>query len=282
MALSGDHQTITFTPTAGYNGPASFQYTVTDAQNQTSTATVTFTIVGFDDPPVFTSPSAVTFVENGTGVAYATAASDPDSTISYTLAATGDYALFDINSATGAVTFKSAPDFENPQDIGHDNVYNITVAANGGPVVTKDVAITVTDVYEFAANADSGQTNEDTPYVISVASLLANDLGSAIAIQTVHDATHGTVVLSADKTTVTFTPDANYNGPAQFVYDIKDSFGTTAHATVSIAIAAVDDPLVFTGTKSGTVTETGTNDPVGVPTASGNLSFIDIDSPVST
>ena len=57
-------------------------------------------------------------------------------------------------------------------------------------------------------------------------------------------ATHGTVVLNADNT-VTYTPAANYNGPASFSYTITDD-GTTA---------GVLTPLSATGTVNVTVTE---------------------------
>jgi hypothetical protein len=48
------------------------------------------------------------------------------------LATTGDYDLFNINSSTGAVTFKTAPNYENPTDAGGNNVYDITVTASDG------------------------------------------------------------------------------------------------------------------------------------------------------
>ncbi|MEO0607247.1 MAG: cadherin repeat domain-containing protein [Pseudomonadota bacterium] len=58
-----------------------------------------------------------------------------------------DRDLFSIDSATGVVTFDTAPDHENPADADTNNVYNIQVSATAnGKTVTQDVAITVTNV----------------------------------------------------------------------------------------------------------------------------------------
>src|SRR5258708_6028952 len=77
-----------------------------------------------DNAPGFTSGATATTPENvaTTTPVYTAHATDADvsSTVSYALAAGGDNNLFDINSTTGAVTFKVSPDFENPQDAGHN------------------------------------------------------------------------------------------------------------------------------------------------------------------
>jgi len=105
-----------------------------------------------NDAPVFTSPTTGTIAENSaiTTVAYDANATDQEGdTITYSLADGGDNDLFDINTTTGEVTFIGSPNFENPQDVGGNNIYNITVVASDGFIETeKEVAITVTDVNE--------------------------------------------------------------------------------------------------------------------------------------
>ena len=98
--------------------------------------------------PTITSGASVNFAENGTGTAYQVIATDPESNpITYGLNQTGDWNLFNINSATGLVTFKTAPNYESPTDAGANNVYDITVTASDASLTTsKAVAITVTDV----------------------------------------------------------------------------------------------------------------------------------------
>ena len=75
VSLSGT--TITFSPDAGYSGPASFQYTVSDGQGGTDIGTVNLTVDG-NLPPVAqddlftTTENAIVngdiFADNGNGV----------------------------------------------------------------------------------------------------------------------------------------------------------------------------------------------------------------------
>jgi Ca2+-binding RTX toxin-like protein len=69
-------------------------------------------------------------------------------TVTYSLLASGDSALFAINAATGALSFKAAPDFENAADANRDNVYLITVAATDqrGMFDTQALSVRVTNV----------------------------------------------------------------------------------------------------------------------------------------
>ena len=67
--------------------------------------------------------------ENQT-LAYTAVATDGDGDdLTYSLSGT-DAALFTIDPNTGEVRFIAAPDFEDPGDIGGDNVYDITVTAS--------------------------------------------------------------------------------------------------------------------------------------------------------
>ena len=66
--------------------------------------------------------------------------------------------------------------------------------------------------------------DEDTPLSFTSAELLANDFdvdGDLLELVSVEGAVNGSVVLEADGT-VTFTPDLNYAGPAEFGYTVSD------------------------------------------------------------
>src|SRR5207247_2521603 len=66
----------------------------------------------------------------------------------------------------------------------------------------------------------------------------------------VGSAAHGTVVNNTDGT-VTYTPDANYNGPDSFIYTISDGQGGGTSATVNVDVTAVNDaPTAATDSKS--------------------------------
>jgi hypothetical protein len=61
-----------------------------------------------------------------------------------------DSTTVSIVSATGVITFNSAPNFEAPSDVGADNVYNVTVRATdtAGNITNQAITVTVTDVVD--------------------------------------------------------------------------------------------------------------------------------------
>ena len=63
-------------------------------------------------------------------VVYTAMATDADEDpLTYSLSG-ADAARFTIDPTTGAVRFIASPDFENPDDAGGNNVYDITVTAS--------------------------------------------------------------------------------------------------------------------------------------------------------
>ena len=52
--------------------------------------------------------------------------------------------------SSGVLSFRNAPDFEDKQDAGANNVYNVsvTVTDTGGMSATRAVAVTVTNINE--------------------------------------------------------------------------------------------------------------------------------------
>lgn len=89
--------------------------------------------------------------ENGVAVT-TVMATDPDNDIiSYSLSGE-DAAVFSINSKIGVVQFLVEPDYENPQDQGKDNFYNITVIASDGQQQdTQKLSMGVANVQENTA-----------------------------------------------------------------------------------------------------------------------------------
>ena len=78
--------------------------------------------------------------------------------------------------------FIAAPDFENPTDVGGDNVYEVQIEAddNSGLTTTQTVQVTVTDVNEAPSVALTNTTsslveNTDTSSRIKVADVVVTD-----------------------------------------------------------------------------------------------------------
>jgi len=80
---------------------------------------------------------------------------DPNSsdTLSFSIIGGDDGGFFEIDEMTGALRFKSfeyypAPNFEDPRDTDHDNIYHVTVqvADGNGHFDTQDIAVSVNDL----------------------------------------------------------------------------------------------------------------------------------------
>ena len=136
--------------------------TARDPEGLNSSVDVTIKVIDVDEAPEISGPSSETFVE-GDGVVAVFTADDPemksvtwsvetDDNVSTDLASTDveDSGLFDI-SKSGELTFKSAPNYEMPMDMGDDNEYNLVVAASDGTVTGyQKVMVEVTNVDEDA------------------------------------------------------------------------------------------------------------------------------------
>ncbi len=104
---------------------------------------------------------------------------------------------------------------------------------------------------------DTLSATEDTTASYTATQLLGNDSdpdNDSIFIASVARGVGGDVTLNPDGT-VTFTPDPNFNGTATFTYTVSDGNLLSAPATVTITVAAVNDPAVIGGTDTGSVTE---------------------------
>jgi 3-phytase len=126
--------------------------TATDAGGLTATQTVTVNVTNVPEvgnPPVITSSSTFSLVENTTAVGTITATDADGNPLTYSISGGVDQSLFTINSNTGVLSFKTAPNFEAPGDAGTNNVYNLQVrVTDGNNPVTQDLIITVTNVNE--------------------------------------------------------------------------------------------------------------------------------------
>jgi len=127
----------------------------------------------------------------------------------------------------------------------------------GGPRLHQQVVpIEVTPVNDppTAVN-DVITTAEDTTLTVAAALLTNNDIpgppdesGQTLQVQSVEPAktAHGSVALSGGN--IVYTPDPNFNGTGafadSFTYSIDDGNGGTAVGTVTVDVAAVNDPPV--------------------------------------
>ena len=121
--------------------------------------------------------------ENTTAVQTIAATDDdlPAQTVTYSISGGADQAKFQVTGGN-QLEFIAAPDFENPTDVGGDNVYEVQIEAddNSGLTTTQTVQVTVTDVNEAPSVALTNTTsslveNTDTSSRIKVADVVVTD-----------------------------------------------------------------------------------------------------------
>lgn len=145
--------------------------------------------------------------------------------------------------SNGSFTYAPKPDFNGTE------VFQYQASSGSLLSDTATVSLTVRPVNDPPmAHNDQATTLAGTPVVIDV---LANDHdidGDALTAGAVGGATNGTASVNADST-VTFTPQAGFTGPAGFRYRAADASLQSNEATVAVTVnprpntppVAVDD-----------------------------------------
>jgi cysteine-rich repeat protein len=236
--------TVTFTPTLGFTGTATFEYTVSDG-TLTDTGLVTVAVgPAANTPPVATDDTASTTVDTNLVVSIATLVAndiDPDPQ-TLTITAVANPTNGTVVLGASDVTFTPTTGFTGTA--GFDYTVSDGVATDTGHVTITVMATNTPPV----ATDDTGTTPNNANLVVSIASLVANDIDpdpQTLTITAVSNPTGGTVVLGA--TDVTFTPTAAFVGTGGFDYTVSDGMATdTGHVTITVtagntAPVATDD-----------------------------------------
>lgn len=111
--------------------------------------------------------------------------------IRYALDESGDGAYFSIDSATGVITPSQPLDFENPQDAGGDNSYElqVSISASNATTITTSVAVSVLDAEEHSLTIDYPFDNSvigGVQKTLRVRGTLLDEEGSAVALDGQH------------------------------------------------------------------------------------------------
>jgi hypothetical protein len=132
--------------------------------------TITVNITNVNEfAPVITSNGGgdtanVSIGENTVAVTTVTATDvDAGTTLAFAISGGADAAKFQINAASGALSFIGAPNFENPTDSDHNNSYIVQVRASDGSLSDGQViTVNVTDVKETVTIARPVDFNADS------------------------------------------------------------------------------------------------------------------------
>jgi VCBS repeat-containing protein len=242
--------TFTFTPTAGFSGPATFSFKANDGIGNSTDATATVNVAAsVNVAPIGTAAT----ISTATGTAF-----------SGTLAATdanGDtltYAAGTTAAAHGTVTINPNGTFTYTPTAGFTGTDSFSFIASDGDLFS---ANTVETVHVGVANSlpvVAPITLASTTNTVVTGTLTATDAnGDPLTFSAGSTAaTGGTVVISPNGN-FTFTPTAGFTGPATFSFKANDGIGNSADATTTINISASVNVAPI-GTAATISTATGT------------------------
>jgi uncharacterized repeat protein (TIGR01451 family) len=162
-----------------------------------------------------------------------------------------------VNGALEGLTFKPTANYNTVDGTtidGGTGAASVQIITNdqgysgvGGPqTATNTINVNVTSVNDPpTATNDTVTIAEDTPSAridVLANDSIAPDHNETIRITRVGTPSHGTAQLEVGALAILYSPDANYFGTDSFTYDITDSNGATASATVTITVLNVNDP----------------------------------------
>ena len=271
LVLNSDGSFV-YTPDANYAGLDSFTYQLVDSDGGTSTATVTVAIVATNDDPLALGTLGAAIANDGSSVSIHTSAHfiDVDGD-ALTYWATGLPLGLNMNAVTGEIWGTLAHDASSAVAGG---IYTIIAYADDPQGGSAQRSFSLTAVNQApVAVADSVNVTEDGSASGNVLSNDSDPDGDALSVNTtpVVAPQHGSLVLNSDGS-YAYTPDANYNGTDSFTYQLVDSDGGTATATVTFTIQATNDAPGNVGSIGAHSANDGGT--VTVPTAS---YFSDVD-----
>ena len=215
---------------------------------------LTVTITDINEAPIFTTNTEATSAsENSIEIFYTALATDEDanSSISYSLASgIADNDFFNIDTASGELSFISPPDYET------DNYYEVEISASDGNLSVESnllLTVTITNVNEalaFVINPDAASAPENSTAVFYTASATDEDINESISYSLASGVADNDL-FDIDNTSgdISFKSAPNYETDGPYEVQISASDGNLsadADLVLSVIITDANDAPAFT------------------------------------
>ena len=186
--------------------------------------------------PVITSSATISVNENQTTALTITATDANANTLTYSISG-GDTASFNVNSSSGVVTFKVAPDYETKSS------YTFTAKVSDGSLSdTQSVTINVTNVAEKPTlTAFTGSIDENSTVGTVVGDITVSNSGDTnITAFTLSDTTNFEVNASGTIKTKTIL---DYETTTSYALEVNatNSVGESASVDVNISVTNINE-----------------------------------------
>ena len=229
---------IFYTPDPNFNGFDQFDYTISDGNGGTDTATVYVTVTGVNDPPVANDDfRTVNEDSSDNQIGVLANDTDPDG---------DDLDITSVSSpAHGTVAFTVNYVFytPNPNYYGPD-WFSYTIKDDNGASDSASVFITINPINDDP-NAINDYFTVDEDSIDIEMDVIENDEdidNDDLTIISVTSPSHGTATTEGNYTY--YTPNPDFNGADSYKYTISDGNGGTDMATVYVTINPINDPPI--------------------------------------
>ena len=261
---------VLFTPTANYNGPASFSYVVQDngLPPLTATASVSFTIAPVNDDPTISdivnqnigvngSTGVLSFtigdLETGVASLIVTATSSnttlvPNNIANLVLAGSGASRTINVIPAAGQSGAATITVTVSDGTTSASDTFVLNVAANTAPTISAVVNQTIAEEGSLAPVAFTVGDLETGAASLSVVATSSNQ--SIIPNASIIIASTG-----GGGRTVAIAPTANINGSVTITLTVTDGGGLTAVDTFTLNITEVNDAPTATNDALASINE---------------------------
>jgi|GEM_PF-2923212 len=272
FSINSSTGVVIFNSAPDYESKTSYTFTAEATDNFNNKATQSITInINDIDGPIFTSLANQSANENQTS-AFTVTANDSHSPISFSLASgVNDNNDFNINSSSGVITFKSAPDFETK------NSYTLTVTATDSVANSSTQVVSLTIIDLDAPTFTSSSTPSVNENQTSAIDVDANDTSAPIVYSLasgVNDNDDFNINSSSGLVTFKTAPDFETKALYKISVTATDNASNSAIQVIDITILDVEEnPPSFT---SGTSTSVNENQ-----TAAYTVTGADVSSPIT-
>ena len=228
-ALSGAAPNLIYLPAPDYNGADSFTFKANDGLLDSGAALVTIEVGAVNDAPVADAQAVSTSEDAPVPVTLAGSDADGDA-LTYTVIS---------GPANGALA-GTAPDLIYTPAPGFNGVDAFDFTVSDGMVESAAATVSITVIQQTdppIADAQAVATDEDAALAVTLTATDPN--GDPLTFSVISPPAHGS--LGGVAPNLTYTPDANYNGPDSFAFVANDGIVDSTPADVSIAVNPVND-----------------------------------------
>jgi ELWxxDGT repeat protein len=228
--------TFTYTPGPNFNGSDHFAFVASDGSLTGVTGTVAVTVTPVNDPPT-ANPASFSGFED-TAVSGQLTGCDPDGdALIYSLVTVPVHGSAAVHP-DGTFTYTPAAGYAGTDAF----TFRVWDGSAYSPAATVSLGIAAVN-HIPTATGRSVTTAEDTAHVGAVSA--SDPDGDPLTYAVFNAPAHGQLSLAANGG-FTYTPGPNFHGTDSFTFVADDGHGSSAPATVTITVTAVNDaPLAF-------------------------------------